>query len=369
LFLEDLLTDIKKRKSERRIKTTKGNSGPEGSAHELSGHELSGHEMSEYSGAHYADIYDPEVNPDHARTRHVVEWDTLVDGSRVCYETFIPYEGYGQGKCREKTDFLASINVDHPLWSPGGYGKSGNKVGKRGDTEGKYLMFGEEIEVRVIGENETITEGIDCSVRPIRASWNFSLMLTQFVEKCKYSQRPSFFKEGGVGMRWAEDIEMMKDFKRWFDWIDNMIELDENKKISLSDQTVKNYPRNYYEQISGLYKIYMEKELGPCWAEEKTEVNMGEKEEMKSEEKSFKFNPNAAVFVPSVIFSPAMEKDSPPKPDGPAPRKNRPHSTGGPDHFMSWRICEESDKKILELDRKLQMLINLHGPVVEAEHI
>lgn len=321
------------------------------------------------SGAHYADIYDPLGNPAHAGTRHVVEWDTLADGSRVCYETFNPYEGYGQGYCREKMDFLESINLDHPLWSSEGKGRSENKVGKRGNIGRKSLMFGEEIEVRVIGENGAITEEIDGSDRPNRASWNFSLMLAQFVEKCKYSQRPSFFEGGGGGMRWAKDIEMMKDFKRLFDWIDNMIELDENKKISLSDQSVKNYPRNYYEQISGLYKIYMEKELGPSWTEEKTEVNMDEKEEMKSEEKSFKFNPNATVFVPSVIFSPAMEKDSPPKPDGPAPGKNRPHSTGGPDHFMSWRICEESDKKILELDRKLQMLINLHGPVVEAEHI
>ena len=70
-----------------------------------------------------------------------------------------------------------------------------------------------------------------------------------------------------------------------------------------------------------------------------------------------------------MIFSPAMEKETPPKPEGPAPVKPRPHSTNSPDHLMAWRICEESDKKILELDRKLQMLINLHGPVVEAQQI
>ena len=82
------------------------------------------------------------------------------------------------------------------------------------------------------------------------------------------------------------------------------------------------------------------------------------------EKKSFKFNPNATVFVPSVIFSPALEKESPPKPVGAAPGKARPHSKDRPDHLLPWKICEESDKKILELDRKLQLLINLHGPVV-----
>lgn len=314
------------------------------------------------SGAHYADIYDPEGKPEHLGTRYVEAWDTLDDGTPICYTRHIHYEGYGRNS-QEKFDFRISINKDHPLWSPGGYGRGGNPLGKRGDSLKKSLMFNEEGEVKVIGENEVVTEMIDGSNRSERTSWNFNLMLAKFVEKCSGQERPSFFEGGFYGEIWTKDMEMMKDFKRMFDWIDTMKAADNDKKISLADQSVKNYPFRYYEQIREIYMKYMEKKLGDEW------WVVEEKMEEKTEKKAFKFNPNAAVFVPSVIFSPAMEKISPPKPEGPAPEKSRPHSTDGPDHLMPWRICEESDKKILELDRKLQMLINLHGPVVEAHHI
>lgn len=311
-----------------------------------------------FGETHYADIYDPAENPGHGDIRVVEEWDTLDDGTPICYKRYIQYEGYGRN-CQEKIDFMDSVNKDHLLWSPGGRGKSGNTLGKRKDSVGKSLLFNEEAEVRIIGENETITEMIDGSNRSERTSWNFNLMLADFVEKCSGQERVSFFEGGFHGEKWSKNMEMMKDFKRWFDWIDMMKATDNDKKISLADQSIKNYPFRFYEQIRGIYMKYMEKKMGAEWwtAEEKTE------------EKTFKLNPNAKVFIPSVIFSPAMEKVSPPKPEGPIPWKTRPRSTTEPDHFMPWRICEESDKKILELDRKLQMLINLHGPVVEAHHI
>ena len=315
------------------------------------------------SGAHYSDIYDPEGKPEHRGTRYVEVWDTLDDGTPICYTKHIYYEGYGRNS-QEKFDFRISVNKDHPLWSPGGYGKSGNPLGKRGDSLKKSLMFNEEGEVKVIGENEVVTEMIDGSNRSERTSWNFNLMLANFVEKCSGEDRRSFFEKGFYGEIWTKDMEMMKDFKRMFDWIDTMKAADKNKKISLADQSVKNYPFRYYEEIRELYMKYMERELGIEWW-----IVEGKNEEKVEEKKTFKFNPNAAVFVPSVIFSPAMEKGNPPKPEGPAPEKSRPHSTNGPDYLMPWRICEESDKKILELDRKLQMLINLHGPVVEAQQI
>jgi len=324
------------------------------------------------SGILYSDIYDPSENPEHRGTRYVEVWDTLDDGRRICYKRHIPYEGYGQGYCREKMSFLESINVDHPLWSPGGRGRGGNTVGKKEDSIEKSLMFNEEAEVKFIGETKVVTEMIDISDRYYRTSWNFNLMLSDFVEKCSKVDRPSFF-DGAAPYygAWSKDMEMMKDFKRIFDWIDLMKAEDKNKKISLADQSVKNYPFRYYEQIKEIYMKYMDKELGSEWwkRDEKIEEKIEEKIDEKIDEKTFKFNPNAEVFVPSVIFSPAMKKETPPKPQGAAPEKSRPHSTNGPDHLMSWRICEESDKKILELDRKLQVLINLHGPVVEAQGV
>ena len=356
---EDLLTETKYKQKENRNKAERQRGTEENGRQENFVVAI----MSGYSGVHYTDIYDPEGNPGHRKTRYVEVWDTLDDGTPICYKKHIHYEGYGQRYCREKMCFLESINVDHPLWSPGGYGKSGNTVGKREDSMGKSLVFNEEADVKVIGENEVITELIDGSNRSERTSWNFNLMLAKFVEKCPREDRPSFFEEGFYGEIWTKDMEMMKDFKRMFDWIDAMKAADKNKKISLADQSVKNYPFRYYEQIKELYMKYMEKKLGGEWwtAEEKVEE--------KTEKKTFKFNPKAAVFVPRVIFSAPMEKENPPKPEGPAPEKSRPHSTNGTDHLMPWRICEESDKKILELDRKLQMLINLHGPVVEAQQI
>jgi hypothetical protein len=317
-----------------------------------------------YSRVLYSDIYDPLGNPAHAGTRHVVKWDTLDDGSRICYEKYNHYEGYGQGYCREKMDFLESINLDHPLWSLVRCGESGNKVGEKGESVEKSLMFNEEMEVRVVGGNDTITEKIDGSDRTDRISWNFSLMLAEYVEKCSISDRPSFFKGGGWGMKWANDMDMMKNFKGTFDSVDDMLESDKNKTISLSDQSVKNYPRNYYNQISVMYKTYMEEKLGSRW----WISGDGSIEEEKGKS-SFKFNPDARVFVPEVILSPGVGQVSPPKPRGPAPVKTRPQSTDEPDHLLPWRICEESDKKIIELDRKLQVLINLHGPVVCAQQI
>jgi len=279
-------------------------------------------------------------------------------------QRWVYYEGYGQRYCREKMDFLESINVDHPLWSSEGYGLGRNTVGKGGDPVVKSLMFNEESEVKVVGENEVITELIDSSDRHEKTSWNFGLMLANFVEKCSKGDRPSFFKGGFYGEKWTKNEELLKDFKRIFDWIDHMKAIDEKKNISLSDHSVKNYPKHYYDQISSLYKVYMEEKFGINWWKKDT-VEVEEKEEKKS----FKFNPNAAVFVPRVIFSPALEKEYLPKPLGAAPGKTRPRSTARPDHLLPWKLYEESDKKLLELDRKIQMLINLHGPVVEAEQI
>ena len=231
------------------------------------------------TSAHYKDIYDFDAKEP--------RWSSA-DGR------WVYYEGYGQRFCREKMDFLESINRDHPLWSPGGIGKSGNDICKGSDSDGKFVRFREDSEVKVIGEeNEVIHEMIDGGDRYYRTSWNFSLMLSQFVEKCGMAERTEFFKSGGLGERWMkQDMYpgMMEDFKRFFDWIDGMIASNNEKKISLSDQTVKDYPRHYYEHISRLYAEYLD------------EIKVEEK-------KTFKFNPNAAVFV-SNILSHARERNA-----------------------------------------------------------
>ena len=292
----------------------------------------------------YSDIYDFDSREP--------RWDP-VDG------IWRYYEGYGQGKCSEKMLYLDSINRDHSLWSPGGVGKSGNPVGTHSSS--KKLMFNEKADVLTVGEGGVSTETIDGSDRRDRTSWNFSLMLAEFVEKCPPGDiewRKSFFKTGGGGDKWIKNTEMMKDFKRIFDWMDGMLVRDKTKKIALSDQTVKDYPRHFYEQIASLYETYMDELMGVNWWVEK-----------KVEKKKFKFNPNATVFVPSVIYGEACQKESPPKPAGEAPGKLRPISSSKGDSLMGWDLYEQTDTKLVEIERKLQALINLQGPVVHAQQI
>ncbi len=267
-----------------------------------------------FSISHYKDIYDfDDREPRWSAER----------------QRWVYYEGYGQGLCREKMDYLASINVEHPLWSPGGIGKSGNRI-VRGDTlQMKSLAFNEEIKVKVIGGEGVISEIVDGKDRHKRTSWNFNLMLANFAEKCSSGKRKSFFLDGGYGSRWMEDMGMMKDFKRFFDWIDLIISEDKEKNIALSDQSIKKYPYLYYEQIRGLYYLFMDEKLGEGWRKGEDIVPA------KVVKKSFNYNPNAVMFVPGVIYSPGLKEND----------------------------------EISELNRKLQLLINLHGPVVQAEQI
>ena len=307
-------------------------------------------DMTSQERSHYSDIYDPGNNPTHVGHRWIRDEEILPDGKPVTYKRFSHYEGYGS-KTQEKMDFINSINRDHPLWSPGGYGKSGNHLCCENSVEGKSLRFNESSRVRVIGDSDESEEKIDGSDRYSRTSWNFSRMLCDFVEKCSKRERDTFFDEGCHGSQWSENKELMEDFRRMFEWILDMKKTDPQKKICLSDQTIRDYPAVHFNHVLRVYNDYMDSLY------------------VNDVGKSFKFNPEAIVFVPSVIKSPALDKRYPVKPMGYPPNKNRPRSTSVRDPMLPWNLCEESDKKILELDRKLQVLINLHGPVVCAKQI
>ena len=195
------------------------------------------------SGAHYADIYDPANNAEHVRTRYVENLDTLDDGTPICYKRFIQYEGYGRYS-QEKFDFRISINKDHPLWSEECVKEGGTMVGRKQDYTGT-TMFNEEAEVKIIGENGVVKELIDISDRKERTSWNFSLMLAEFVEKCEPAERKIFFEEDSRGDRWSKNMDLMKDFKRMFDWINQMKafiqEANKEDNLELSEWKVSKY--------------------------------------------------------------------------------------------------------------------------------
>lgn len=310
--------------------------------------------MTFCAGSNYSDIYDPGNNPAHVGHRWIYEKEVLPDGTPVTYKRFSQYEGYGS-KTQEKSDFLFSINRDHPLWSPEGIGKSGNLVCGANPVKGKSLRFNESSQVKVVGVSGESKEKIDGSDRYHRTSWNFSLMLCDFVEKCSKVERDTFFDSHCPGSRWSRDPELMEDFRRMFDWILNMRKDNPEKRVSLSDQTVKDYPVVHFNHILEVYNKYM--------------GSLDKKVIVNDCVKSFKFNPEAVVFVPKVIASSTIPKEFPNKPLGNPPNKNRPRSTSVKNSMLPWNLYEESDKKILELDRKLQLLINLHGPVVCAQQI
>ena len=71
-------------------------------------------------------------------------------------------------------------------------------------------------------------------------------------------------------------------------------------------------------------------------------------------------NPHASEFGPSAI--------KPKKPSG-VPQMKRPSSSYDSAAMLAWSMKRESDEKIGELDKKIQKLIDLHGPVVCAERI
>ncbi len=283
---------------------------------------------------HYADIYDPE-DKKHSEPR----WSS-VD------KIWKYYEGYGQRECSEKRDFLESINRDHELWS----GETPER--KRAP---RIFTFEEHIDRMLSwsdvglqvdfltetwdgmdrglpqGSNPTfILDGRD---RKDRLSWNFSKMLCDYYEKAVGKEKDIFFK-GGVGSVWSKNMKLMEEFGPLFDNI-SMSLGDENFKISLSDQSVKGYPQHSFTDLKEKYEKFMK--------EKKT--------------KEFKFNPMAKAF------------SMPQKPSGVPPPRRPSASSRESASLLVWDMKQESDKKIDNLEKKLDLLISMNGPVIEAEQI
>jgi len=286
---------------------------------------------------HYADIYD--LDDKHHREPR---WDAQDNVYRY-------YEGYGQRDCREKKDFMESINRDHPVWSCDTPEKKeipvfsvpGNKPTHNlpwspplAPTQSWDVGFRRESKVLYIGDKTTQTENIDDRDRKNRLSWNFSKMLCDYYEKAVGKEKDIFFKEDGVGSVWSKDMKLMEEFGPLFENISLSLE-DVNFKISLSDQTVKGYPRHSFTDLKEKYEKFMK--------EKKT--------------KEFKFNPMAKEFT------------MPQKPDGPPPPRRPSASSKESSSLLVWDMKQQSDKKIDNLEKKLDLLISMNGPVIEAEQI
>jgi len=292
---------------------------------------------------HYADIYDPE-DKKHSEPR----WSPVDKIWRY-------YEGYGQRDCSEKRDFLESINRDHELWS-GEMPDRGTRCCPRIFTADEHIDrmlwnsrgYARDVGLQVDFMTET-WDGMDRGLpkrddedllildgrdRKDRLSWNFSKMLCDYYEKAVGKEKDIFFKEDGVGSVWSKNMKLMTEFGPLFENISLSLE-DENFKISLSDQSVKEYPRNSFTALKEKYEKFME----------------------EKKPKKFKFNPMAKEFT------------MPQKPGGVPPPRRPSASSRESASLLVWDMKQQSDKKIDNLEKKLDLLISMNGPVIEAQKI
>jgi len=319
----------------------------------------------------YQDIYDPANNKDHMRTRFVKYSD---DESGY----YVHYEPYGRSS-REKTDFIDSINEDHEMWASPVKEKGETKVTIK--TEGEFLLqdsyklqgrlwpgqymsrvFDEvphKLEMEVIYPYMWKAP-IEDSDREENGPYVFGHMLSDYVEKCNRTERTNFFTRGGKGWKWAKNKELMNKLKKIFEREnENFINIP-NYNLSLCSTTVKTYPRSHFDNILDLFLDFME----------------GDKEV------KFKMNPEAQPFIPGKCFTTPLVRTSPKKIDGVYmvdrpqkpkgnPSKNRPKSSSKDStSLLCWEMKGETDHKIDDLQKKLDLLIQLSsGPVVHAKNV
>ena len=306
---------------------------------------------------HYADIYD--LDDKHHREPR---WDIRDNVYRY-------YEGYGQRDCSEKKDFLESINRDHELWS-----------GETPERKRAPRIFTAEEHIdRMLSQSDVglqvdfLTEtwdGLDRGLpqgseptfkldgrdREDRLSWNFSKMLADYCEKAHdIGGKKKFFKLGGAGERWSKDKAMMKEFGGKFEYLADALK-DEDFKISLSDQSVKNYPRYHFEVLHKRYTEFMGSSSllradAPEFVPGGTQKNV-----------LCRTSPKKICGVYSV-------EQKPPEPCGPPPPRRPSASSKESSSMLLWHMKEESDIKIDNLEKKLDLLINMSGPVVQADSV
>lgn len=298
------------------------------------------------------EIYDPGENEAHMTVRWVS--DPLGSSGHWAY-----YEPYGS-KCQEKRNFQESINKDHPLWTKteNNTEQDGNPIHSR-DAPARIKRGVHFNELGTVSDrHQQKSFKIDAGDRKDRVSWITSNMLAEFVEKCPSSRRDRFFDYGGIGRKFVKDKEMMKKILHRLSGIEEKVVEDSSYKIALSDITVKDYPRHYFHYVLECLRKY--------------------------KERGSQLNSEAKEFVPNSVHSeiPCLPRTGPkkicgayaidPRPVKPQgfPKGRRPKSSGNNSREkLFWAMKSESDKKIEDLDRKLDLLIQMGGPVVTAEEI
>ena len=309
--------------------------------------------------AHYSDIYtfDPAK----------VRWD---EETRV----WNYYEGYGR-KCQEKTDFVGSINGDHELWktdkdpitsvTPTEIVPCSAAIGV---CDPKKVRFGSVVRKRVVetsrrGESARDTgHTLDGSDRADRGSVNFQQMLADYVDKARSKElREGFFDVGGMGRKWGENADYVDYFIQKFAEIDEYLNGDKARKISLSEQGVKDYPATHYRDVRERFFLYN-------W----TRINSGKGGVSSLRATAPAFVPICAnIAEPRVAVNvPGLQRCCPPKicgvyrvdspgrkiPLGPPPPRRPWASAKNSTRHLTWEQKEEQERDYEELSNKIDKI-------------
>ena len=273
------------------------------------------------------------------------------------------YEPYGRGSL-EKRNFLTSINEDHPLWGEDPVFKIDELAAERGNVlypRNAPLKIRGAVHFDEIGQQLEEDGGKDFKVdgadRKNRISWSTSTMLGEFVEKCSPEDRSAFFDYGGVGRKYVRDKSKAMGILKRMEEIEKNINENSNCKIALSDITVKDYPKHHFRHSLERMRQFM--------------VN------------GSRLNVDASEFIPQQTYSKpttlkrtstrmvfgAYAIDKPVKPTGPPPPQRPKTKHGDSASRLLWEMKNESDRQIKELDHKIDLLIQMNGPVVAAEQV
>ena len=300
----------------------------------------------------WVDIYDPAENPVHMKTRWNKE---LFDRAGH----FAHYEPYGRHS-EEKKDFVESINSDNELWANEVPDPNAAQMGNVLYPRNAPVKIKKRVHFDEMGKEEGVVKEfkIDGADRTDRVSWTTSTMLVAYVEKALYSEdKEMFFDYGGLGRKFVKDKEIATKILSRMEEIDKKLNEDPGYKIGLSDHSVKRYPERHFKSVLEKLQEYMEN--GSL-------LNYDAKEFIPS--KPIKGTPLARTS-PKKICGVYQVDDKPEKPKG-SPGKQRPRGTeGGSAEKLIWSMKSESDKKIDELNHKIDLLIQMGGPVVTAEKI
>ena len=300
----------------------------------------------------YTEIYDFEGDTTHSQPKWFADDDGV---GRWRY-----YEGYGQSS-DEKDRFQESINKDHELWS------GASKTPSVKTLSVNKTTFSDKVISVIVPERgaclvtgDALCSTTDMRDRSQRPSPVFAQMICDYIEKARLPEdRKRFFDYGGWGYKWSKDKDLMESLKPLFERAEKQFE-DPEFKLSLSDQTIKRssggYPRVRFFEVYDQF--------------------------LKSLEHGPRFNPNAEPFTfgvrpvsnilartgPAKICGAYLVKPLTPGPSMtpigvPPPRRPTASCKNSTAH-VQW---SKTDADYESLSKKLDLLMALHGPVVQAE--